>query len=62
MAERLAPKNYDNANAQATGSACRNSPGHSGNGKKRGELNGLGFHHQSVAIQGSTESLANTEA
>jgi hypothetical protein len=30
--------------------------------KTWGELNGLGFYHQSAAIQGSTELLADIQA
>jgi 3,4-dehydroadipyl-CoA semialdehyde dehydrogenase len=37
-------------------------PGRAGNGKELGGLNGLGFYHQSVAIQGSTEFLADLQA
>jgi len=37
-------------------------PGRAGNGNELGGLNGLRFYHQSVAIQGSTEFLADLQA
>lgn len=37
-------------------------PGRAGNGKELGGLNGLGFYHQSVAIQGTTEFLTKLQA
>ena len=37
-------------------------PGRAGNGEELGGLNGLRFYHQRVAVQGSTELLADLQA
>jgi 3,4-dehydroadipyl-CoA semialdehyde dehydrogenase len=37
-------------------------PGRAGNGEELGGLNGLRLYHQRVAVQGSTELLADLQA